>query len=137
MDWAERQEYYDLIEEEIKFSPEKGQKWILSFEERHTLEHDILYHVYSEKGEYMLLAYEIVDVMKLEVVQRLHKLGEALSGNLRIYLSTLRMEIPAEMEPFSDAKDGSRFKLTFAKKDTSSIMSGNSQRGQFKRIKPC
>lgn len=136
MDWAERQEYYDLIEEEIRFSPSKGQKWILSFEERHTLGHDILFHVYSEKGEYMLLVYEIVDVMELEVKKREHKLSETLSGNLRIYMSTLRADLPHEMEYDPETKDGSRFKLSFAIRNKVEVYEWDLPTGNFKRIQP-
>lgn len=136
MDWTERQEYYDLIEEEIKFAPQKGQKWILSFEERHTFGHDILFHVYTEKGESMLQVYEIVDVMALEVKSRLHKLNETLSGNLRIYMSTLRADLPHDMAWDENAKDGSRFKFSFAKRDKVETYEWDLPTGNFKRIQP-
>lgn len=136
MDWVERQEYYDLIEEEIKFSPQKGQKWILTLEERHTYDHDILFHVYAEGGDTMLLVFEIVDVMELEIEKRLHKLSETLSGNFRILLSTLVADLPAQMERDATVQDGSRFKLSFAKKDDAVHYEWEHDKGDFKRIRP-
>jgi hypothetical protein len=140
MDWSERQEYYDLIEEEIRFSPKKGQKWILTFQERHSIAHDILFHVYSEQSEYKLLVYEIVDVMELEVKTRLHKLGDTLSGNLRILMSTLKADLPAAMEEDLEEEkketSPSQFKLSFFKRDKLQNYEWGLPKGEFKRIKP-
>ena len=117
MDWSERQEYYDLIEEEIRFQPEKGQKWLLTFEERHTFGSDIIFHVYSQKNSFYLQVYEVVNVMELEVEERLHKIGDAVSGNLRIRLSTLKRELPGELKHEPHERDGSSFKLSFLAKE--------------------
>lgn len=136
MDIDERQEYYDLIEEEIQFTPQKGQKWVLTFEERHTFEHDILFHVYTQKGETMLLTYEIVDIIELDVKERLHKLSDTLSGNFRILMSTLKLEMPGELEQETLGKDGSRFKLTFAHKKEIKTYTWEFPKGNFKRIRP-
>lgn len=138
MDWSEWQEYYDLIEEEIQFPAKKGQKWILTLEERHTYQHDILFHVYSEQGEYKILVYEIVDVMELEMKERAHKLSETLSGNLRIHLSTLRAELPGEFDPVPDSnsRDGSRFKFSFANRKEVKTYEWELPKGDFKRIQP-
>ena len=98
MDWSEYQEYYDLIEEEIQFQAEKGQKWILTFEERHTFGSDILFHVYSSKGNLYVQVLEVKDVMELDVEERLHKLDDSLASNFRIRMSTLQRELPSEIK---------------------------------------
>ncbi len=136
MNWTERQEYYDLIEDEIKFSPKTGQKWLLTLEERHTYEHDILFHVYSEEGDIMILVYEIVDVMKLEIKERLHQLNETLSGNFRIYFSTLRADLPGEMVQENYTEDGSRFKLSLYTKEKVHSYAWEFPNEKFKRIRP-
>ena len=136
MDWAERQEYFDLIEEEIQFTAEKGRKWLLTFEERHAFGSDVVFHVYSEKGEFMLLVYEIVDVMALDVKERLIKLNETLSGNFRILMSTLRADLPEAWAPEEYAEDGSRFKLTFTNKAAVEQYEWQVPKGNFKRIRP-
>lgn len=136
MEWAEWQEHYALIEEEFQYVPQKGRKWILSLEERHSFAHDAVFHVYSEKGEYMLQFFEVVDVLNLDLKEENVKLSETLSGNLRILLTTLRAEPPGELKQDSNARDGSRFKLSLAKKDTPVIYEWDSPEGDFKRIKP-
>jgi|GEM_PF-4571160 len=136
MTLEERQEYYDLIEEEISFQPGKGQKWVLTFEERHTFQHDIRFHVYTESGDTFMLVYEIVDVMELDVKQRLHKLSDTLSGNLRILMSTLKYELPGELEQEAFARDGSQFKLTFALRKDIQSYQWEYPKSNFKRIRP-
>ena len=136
MDWSEYQEYYDLIAEEIAFTPKKGQKWLLTLEERHTYDHDVVFHVYSEKGETMVLVYEIEDVMNLELKERLHKLSDTLSGNFRIHISTLRADLPEEMGKDPNLRDGSAFKLSFQNRKEVQTYEWDLPKGEFKRIRP-
>lgn len=136
MDWAELQEYRDLIKDEIRFEPAKGQKWILTLEERHPYAPDVVFHVYSEKGAYMLRVHEIVDVMALDVKTRTHALGETLSGNFRIHMTTLRADLPEEMEISEAERDGSHFKLSFEKQRKVVDYAWNLPNGDFKRIRP-
>ncbi len=135
MDWSERQEYYDLIEEEIQFKPEKGQKWLLTFEERHTFGSDILFHVYTHKGDTYIQVHEVVNVMELEVEERLHKMSDTLSGNFRIHMSTLKRELPTELKHEAHARDGSRFKLTLMAKEKMTY-EWEFPTGGFERIQP-
>ena len=135
MDWSERQEYYDLIEEEIRFQPDKGQKWLFTFEERHTFGSDIVFHVYSQKGIFFLQVYEVVDVMELEVEERLHKISDAVSGNLRIRLSTLKRELPGDLKHETHERDGSSFKLTLLADEVKSFAWEFPLEG-FERIQP-
>lgn len=136
MNIDDRQEYYDLIEEEIQFTAEKRQKWLLTFEERHTFGHDIVFHVYTEKGDTVLLVFEIIDVANLDVEKRLHKLTETMSGNFRILMSTLRRELPDEVKSDAFARDGSRFQLKLAHGKEEKVYEWELPVDNFKRIQP-